>query len=202
MVALYDRSDRFHGGTSRQMAIATVLAWRRAIESGETAAMMAPTREAVAALNEIAQQLRIAAGEIDPNSPSVKLGPTRAHIGDLVATRRNERTLLTDRGRRVKNRDRWTVAGVHADGALTVAGSTVQVALPADYVATDVELVYAETSHATQGRTVDRSFLYLDGPTDTRGIYVPLTRGRAANEAFVALNDERTAAEVIAEAVA
>ena len=102
----------------------------------------------------------------------------------------------------VKNRDHWTVAAVHASGALTVTGMTGQVTLPADYVAGDVELAYAETSHATQGRTVDRSFLYLDGPTDTRGIYVPLTRGRTSNEAFVVLNDERTAAEVVAEAVA
>src|SRR5690606_39833037 len=50
--------------------------------------------------------------------------------------------------------------------------------------------------------TVDRSFLFLDGPTGTSGIYVPLTRGRITNEAFVVLNDERTAAEVVAEAVA
>ncbi len=202
VVALYDHHDRFHGGTSRQMAIATVLAWRRAIEGGESAAMMAPAREAVAVLNEIAQTLRFAAGEVDASSPSVKVGPSRAHLGEVVATRRNERTLLTDRGRMVKNRDHWTVAAVHTSGALTVSGPTGQVTLPADYVAADVELAYAETSHATQGRTVDRSFLYLDGPTDTRGIYVPLTRGRTSNEAFVVLNDERTAAEVIAEAVA
>lgn len=202
VVALYDRNDRLHGGTSRQMAVATVHAWRQAIEAGETAAMMAPTRESVAVLNEIAQKLRFAAGEVDPNSRSVKLGPNRAHVGDLVATRRNDRTLLTDRGRMVKNRDHWTVETVHTSGALTVTGPTGQVTLPADYVAGDVELAYAETSHATQGRTVDRSFLYLDGPTDTRGIYVPLTRGRTTNEAFVVLNDERTAAEVIAECVA
>jgi conjugative relaxase-like TrwC/TraI family protein len=202
VVALYNNHDRFHGGTARQMATATVIAWRRAIEAGETAAMMAPTREAVAVLNEIAQQIRIAAEEVEPKSPSVKLGPTRAHVGDLVATRRNDRTLLTDRGRMVKNRDHWTIQAVHADRSVTVAGATGRVTLPVDYVAGDVELAYAETSHATQGRTVDRSFLYLDGPADTRGIYVPLTRGRTANKAFVVLRDERTAAEVIAECVA
>ena len=126
----------------------------------------------------------------------------RAHVGDMVATRRNDRTLLTDRGRMVKNRDHWTIQAVHADRSVTVAGTTGRVTLPVDYVALDVELAYAETSHATQGRTVDRSFLYLDAPTDTRGIYVPLTRGRTANEAFIVLSDERTAAEVIAECVA
>jgi hypothetical protein len=202
VVDLYDQHGRLHGGTARRMAIATVHAWRRATPAGETAAMMAPTREAVAVLNEIAQCTRIAAGEIDPASRSVRVGPGRAHAGDVVATRRNERNLRTDQGRMVKNRDRWTVDTVHEDGALTVTGATGRVVLPAGYVATDVELAYAETSHATQGRTVDRSFLYLDGPTDTRGIYVPLTRGRTTNEAFVVLHDEQTPAEVVADAVA
>lgn len=164
VVALYDHHDRLHGGTSRQMAIATVHAWRRAAQSGDSAAMMAPTREAVAVLNEIAQKLRFAAGEVDADSPSVKVGKSRAHVGDAVATRRNDRTLLTDRGRMVKNRDHWTVDTVHSSGALSVTGLTGQVTLPAAYVAADVELAYAETSHATQGRTVDRSFLYLDAP--------------------------------------
>lgn len=202
VVALYDRNGRLHGGTGRKMAKATVDAWRRATEAGETAAMMAPSRAGVDVLNELAQDERIIAGEIDLRSRSVKVGTGRAHAGDLVATRRNDRTLLTDQARMVKNRDRWTVEAVHGDGSLTVAGRTGRVTLPADYVAAHVELAYAETSHATQGRTVDRSFLFLDGPTGTRGIYVPLTRGRTSNEAFVVLNDERTAAEVVAEAVA
>jgi conjugative relaxase-like TrwC/TraI family protein len=202
VVALYDRHGCLHGGTGRQMAKATVAAWRRATEAGETAAMMAPTRAGVDVLNELAQHERITAGEIDLRSRSVKVGTSRAFAGDLVATRRNDRTLLTDQVRMVKNRDHWTVETVHDDGGLTVAGRTGRVALPADYVAAHVELAYAETSHATQGRTVDRSFLFLDGPTGTSGIYVPLTRGRTSNEAFVVLNDERTAAEVVAEAVA
>jgi conjugative relaxase-like TrwC/TraI family protein len=202
IVALYDHHDRIHGGTGRQVAKATVAAWRRATQAGETAAMMAPTRAGVDVLNELTQHARIAAGEIDLRSRSVKVGTSRAYTGDLVATRRNDRTVLTDQARMVKNRDRWTVEAVHDDGGLTVTGGTGRVTLPADYVAAHVELAYAETSHATQGRTVDRSFLFLDGPTGTSGIYVPLTRGRTTNEAFVVLTDERTAAEVVAEAVA
>jgi conjugative relaxase-like TrwC/TraI family protein len=202
VVALYDHHGRLHGGTGRRMAKATVAAWRHAIEAGETAAMMAPTRAGVDVLNELAQHERITAGQIDLRSRSVKVGTSRAFAGDLVATRRNDRTLLTDQARMVKIRDHWTVETVHDDDALTIAGRTGRVTLPADYVAAHVELAYAETSHATQGRTVDHSFLFLDGPTGTSGIYVPLTRGRSTNEAFVVLNDERTAAEVVAEAVA
>lgn len=74
--------------------------------------------------------------------------------------------------------------------------------LPADYVAEHVELAYAETSHASQGRTVDRSFVLLDGPTDARGIYVPMTRGRHSNEVFAVLDGEQSASDVVADALA
>ena len=59
----------------------------------------------------------------------------------------------------------------------------------------------AETSHANQARTVDRSLLYLDGPTGASGIYVPMTRGRESNEAFVVIRGEETPADVVAEAL-
>src|SRR5207248_6934965 len=91
---------------------------------------------------------------------------------------------------------------IHAGGAITVSGPTGTVDLPADYVRRHVELAYAETSHANQGRTVDRSYLLLEGPTTTAGVYVPLTRGRISNEAFVAVSGEQTAAEVVAESLA
>ena len=81
-------------------------------------------------------------------------------------------------------------------------GLTGTVRLPAGYVADDVELGYAQTSHANQGRTVDDAILYLDGPTDTRGIYVPLTRGRHTNHAYVAVNGEDTPADVLATSLA
>ena len=58
VVALYDHHDRLHGGTGRQMAKATVAAWRRATEAGETAAMMAPTRAGVDVLNELEREDR------------------------------------------------------------------------------------------------------------------------------------------------
>ncbi|MCP3859158.1 MAG: hypothetical protein GY704_05865, partial [Phycisphaeraceae bacterium] len=65
-----------------------------------------------------------------------------------------------------------------------------------------VELGYAQTSHAAQGRTVDRSILVLDGPSDVRGIYVPLTRGRHHNDAYITTTSEQTAVDVFAESIA
>ena len=76
-------------------------------------------------------------------------------MGDEVVTRRNDRTLLTDQGRMVKNRDHWTVEAFHADRSITLIGSTGTIRVPADYAASHVELGYAQTSHATQGRNVD-----------------------------------------------
>ena len=66
-----------------------------------------------------------------------------------------------------------------------------------------MELAYAQTGHAAQGRTVDHSLLIVDGNIDNRGVYVPLTRGRRSNHAYVALepDDPRTPRDVLAEAV-
>jgi conjugative relaxase-like TrwC/TraI family protein len=199
---LYDDHGRLHGGTRRQMEQAVVQAWWHARAQGDSVAMMAPTNEIVVELNRRAQALRVREGQIDPTGPWLHAGDYRLHVGDQVATRKNDRQLHTDRGLMVKNRDQWEVEAVHPGGGLTLSGKTGSVRLPADYVAEHVELAYAQTSHATQGRTVDRSFLLLDGPADTRGVYVPMTRGRHSNEAFVVVEAEQTAIDVLAQALA
>lgn len=183
------------------MRHAAVRAWWEATERGESACLTAPTNVAVVALNIEAQWRRLDAGQLDASGKVLAVGPYRLHQGDVVATRQNERALVTDRKLMVKNRDRWTVKAIHRDGAITVEGRTGRVRLPAAYVAENVELAYAQTCHASQGRTVDRSFLYLDAPTGAAGIYVPMTRGRESNEAFVVLRGEETPADVIAEAL-
>jgi hypothetical protein len=56
-----------------------------------------------------------------------------------------------------------------------------EVLLPADYVASHVELAYATTAYRSQGRTTDTSHT-LVSPTTTREIlYVAATRGRECN---------------------
>jgi hypothetical protein len=68
-------------------------------------------------------------------------------------------------------------------------------------VSSDVELGYAQTSHASQGRTVDIALLLIDSPTDSRGIYTPMTRGREANHAYVITDTNQTALDVLGEAI-
>ena len=66
----------------------------------------------------------------------------------------------------------------------------------------NLDLGYAQTSHATQGRTVDTALLLIDGPTDTHGVYTPLTRGRHANHAYTVTQENQTARDVLTQALA
>lgn len=202
VLAEYDHHGRLHGGDRHQMETGIVDAWHQARLRGEVVALMANTTDTVTRLNTLAQNARIAAGELDPNRPALQLGHQRIGVGDQVVTRRNDRGLRTDLGIAVKNRHRWTVTAIHPDHTITAAGVMGTIGLPAPYVADAVELGYAQTSHATQGRTVDTALLLIDAPTDSHGIYTPLTRGRDANHAYVVLEDNQTPADVLSNALA
>ncbi len=201
VVGEYQRHGRLHDGAADEMEAAIVDAWSDARARGESVALMANTNHTVHRLNELAQQRRITSGELDANGPALDLGGERLFVGDEVVTRRNQRTLRTDRGIMVKNRDHWTIEHIHPDGAVTVTGHTGTVRLSADYAAKDLELGYAQTSHATQGRTVDVGLLLVDGPVDSRGVYTPLTRGRQANHAYVVTSGNETAADILTQSI-
>jgi hypothetical protein len=51
-------------------------------------------------------------------------------VGDEVVTRRNDRTLRTDQGHMVKNRDHWTITAIHPTEAVTLTGRTGTSASP------------------------------------------------------------------------
>jgi hypothetical protein len=85
---------------------------------------------------------------------------------------------------------------------VTLTGRTGTVRAPADYAAEHVELGYAQTGHATQGRTVDTGLLLIDTPTDNRGAYTPMTRGRLGNHAYVVTDENQTAVDVLTQTTA
>lgn len=155
VLAEYDRRARLHDGTAGEMETGIIEAWDQARCSGESVAMMANTTDTVNRLNHHAQAHRIASGELDPNGPALELDEQQLFVGDEVVTRRNDRRLRTDRGVMVKNRDHWTIETIHPDHSVTLTGRSGTVTLPVGYVTEHVELGYAQTSHATQGRTVD-----------------------------------------------
>ncbi len=62
------------------------------------------------------------------------------------------------------------------------------IVLPAAYVAGHLDLGYAVTAHRAQGVTTDTAHVLVE-PTATReNFYVSMTRGRAANHAYVILD--------------
>ncbi|MDW3214771.1 MAG: MobF family relaxase [Ilumatobacteraceae bacterium] len=199
---LYDKHGRLHGGSPQRMRQMAVDRWWDERQAGQTPLLMTPTNEIVDHLNQLCQRRRILAREIDATSRGVSVGTNAIFVGDEVATRQNDRRLLTDRGEMVRNRAEWTVVAVHRDRSITVEGRNGTARLPYEYVTEHVDLAYARTGAGAQGRTVDAGILYLDSPTDVRNLYVPMTRGRKSNEAFVATSGEITALDVITQSIA
>ena len=198
---LYQEQGRLHGGTPDTIERAAVAAWWSHRQAGETVALTAPSNDTVERLNQRAQQQRVRAGELDPDGRHVDLGTVRLYVGDDIATRRNDRHLVTDGGEMIRNRAQWTITAIHPDHSLTATGRHGHIHLPARYVADHVELAYATTATAAQGRTVDHALLVVDRPCDVRNLYVGMSRGTESNHAYLAVAGEQTAADVFARCV-
>lgn len=199
VVDTYDDHGRLHGGTPEGIERAAVSQWWRHRQAGDDVLLMAPTNETVDRLNHRAQALRLRAGELDPAGRTLRIGNATLHVGDEIATRQNDRQLRTDQGDMVRNRARWTITHIHPDQTVTVMGQSGVVRLPAPYVRDHVELAYASTGHAAQGRTVKHALVVIDKPTDLRNLYVPMTRGTESNHAYLAVTGEQTARDAFAQ---
>ena len=119
-------------------------------------------------------------------------GGETAGVGDVVATRHNDRRLTTSNVEPVRNRDTWTVTAIGRDGSITVThqGGHGDVTLPADYVRDHVRLGYAATEHGWQSDTVDTAIALTSPTTTRRGLYVAATRGSDVNTLCVITESE------------
>ena len=118
-----------------------------------------------------------------PDRPAPIAGGEHAHVGDVVATRRNDRQLHTTLGEPVRNRDLWTVTAIHPDGELTVThnGGHGTVTLPPTTPASMSGSATPRPSTATKADTVDVGIDLVTPATTHRGLYVGVTRGRDEN---------------------
>jgi hypothetical protein len=189
VIGTYVQHDRVREGTTDEMTDVAYLAWSRDVLAGRAAILVTEASDTVTYLNTRARADRIARGE-PAGSIEVNLADgTRASMGDLVITRRNDRRLSTVHGRWVRNGDRWRVIDVGRDGSMAVStGGSGSVILPAAYVAEHVDLGYAMTAHRAQGITVDASHVVVSCATTRENLYVAMTRGRGSNIAYVALD--------------
>jgi hypothetical protein len=137
-------------------------------------------------LNSVIQQHRRSLGYLGDDAVPIAGGETAA-VGDIVVTRRNDRTLATDRREPVRNRDHWEVTAVGREGSLAVRHVAGQglVTLPADYARAHVRLGYGATAHGHQGDNVDIGLTIVTRATTHRTLYVGATRGRQENRVLV-----------------
>ena len=147
------------------------------------AAISASSNDHVDAINAAVQDARITAGHLDPTCAITIGGGERAHVGDLVYTRRNDRTITTSGGEPVRNRELWTVTHTHDNGSLTVSSKlgSGTATLDTDYAREHVRLGYAATEHGNQSDTVTIGAELVTAATTRRGLYVGATRGTDQN---------------------
>ena len=176
----YQAHDRIIPGSIDNHLQLIATTWIEHRQRGETVALVASTNDHVDDINGSVQAARLNAGHLDGEHAAPIAGGEHVHVGDVVATRRNDRTLTTTSGEPVRNRETWTVTAITHDGSLTVSRERGHgtVTLPADYAREHVRLGYAATEHGYQSDTVDHSLALTSAATTRRGLYVAATRGR------------------------
>ena len=168
--------------------------------AGEDAIVLCRTRARAAPLNELAQRLRLAEGEL--GEAAIEVGEGRIYEGDPVVTRVN-------RGGRspVHNRERWVVEAIESEArTVTLRHLTEQdrvVSLDASYLdrrpadsVGSVELGYAITKYGAQGMTVDRAFVVLEDGLSKEEGYTALTRARKGTELYAVSREPVDRAEI------
>jgi conjugative relaxase-like TrwC/TraI family protein len=197
-IASYVLHDRVTGGTIEQHLATLAVRWQNATTTGQTIAITAATNDHGDLINTAIQRRRVASGDITTNETAVGMNGGAIHVGDHIATRRNERRLRTSSGDMVRNRETWTVTQISDTGDLDARrhDGNDTVTLPAGYVAEHVQLGYATTEPGNQGDTHDIALALITPATTSRGLYVAMTRGRAENSALVVTNDASLEAAV------
>lgn len=188
VLAEYDRHGRILPADDVADAIAQAA---RAAAADRIAGLetlgVAGTNETASAFSRAIREHLVSAGLVDQDGVQLGLDGGVAGVGDEVMARQ------VDRGLGVQNRQRFTVTGVEDDGGLRVVDRDgVERTLPAGYVAEHVQSGYASTAHAAQGVTVDRAHWVTDGRDEG---YVPMSRGRDRNTAYVAVTRPDTGLE-------
>jgi len=189
-VDAYDRHDRIHGHADRAAAIDAVanVAFAGIVE-GRDVLVMAPTNAIVDQLNTTITRRLLDTGHLDPDR-RIEIGDCVFFPGQAVVSRANDRRLTygTDSEEWVRNGDGWQVeAGTSDELNLTNADTGHRITIPADYVAAgNVSVDYASTINRAQGATVDEAHLLLGDRTNSKQLYVGVTRGRVANHIHTA----------------
>jgi len=187
----YVTADRTRGGIRQSMLEEIYVAWAADRTANLHSIMVAGTNDEVAALNARARLDLVGQGVVGKSGMVLHDG-NRAGLNDVIVTRQNDRKLRSNQGKDfVANGDLWTIIDTEG-GDLKVKslrhGGVLT--LPAEYVATHVELGYAATINRVQGMTVDTSHILVDPQSTSREqLYVAATRGRESNRMYAVVEE-------------
>lgn len=197
-IASYALHDRVAGGTIEQHLTTITNRWMAATADGQTVAVTATTNDHVDLINRTVQRRRLESGDIVNDRAAVAMNGQAIHVGDQIATRRNDRRLRTSTGDMIRNRETWTVTAISEIGDIVArrGDGNDKATLPAGYVAEHVQLGYATTEPGNQGDTHDLALALVTPATTSRGLYVAMTRGRHENTALVVTADQSVEAAI------
>ena len=171
--------DRITSGSHADAATAAADWWERRCDRATIISV--PTLELARHVNAEIACRRADARQTGETVAGAGDGAIR--IGDVVATRRNDRHRRANDGLAVRNGDRWVVTAATGSGDLVLehlergAEATVTGA----YAAKHLDLGYAITQTRAQSTTVDASLTLIAGSTRRDQLYVGLSRGRSEN---------------------
>ncbi|WP_068929383.1 MobF family relaxase [Planobispora rosea] len=192
----YDHHGRLQDGTREEMETAAYQEFLADHLAGKSSLLLAPTNEKAAELAARVREELVALQKVAPEGARLHDGNT-AGRGDLIVTRQNVKG--EDGEYAYLNRDVMRVADVSPDGKILARlvnpdgtyGNIIT--LDQDYVRDHVELAYAGTVHAAQGRTVVTCHSLVDDSGTREMLYVMMTRGAEGNYAYVVVDRVREA---------
>ena len=184
----YGEHRRLHAGTYDDLVEQVAQATATGLGAGERVLAQAVDTATVTDLNQRIHMLLQTAGRVGDNTVTLA-DHLPAGVGDRVVSRRNDRRLQYGDDHWVRNGTLWTVTAARPDGCLDVTdpGGT-RALLPATYVTKHVELGYATTTARSQGVTADVTHNLIGPGTAREDLYVAMSRGRAANHLYVAVD--------------
>jgi hypothetical protein len=190
-LAAYDAHGRIRAGDREAMHDKAALGFLADFLDGKDSILLAGSNAEAADLARRVQDSLVRAGRVQ--QPCFQLADeNRAGIGDLVRARENAKTIDAG-GQPLANRDVLRIEGC-AHGQVRVrrhvqGGWSGPFLLSERYLADHGELAYAGNTHVAQGRTTGTAHLLVTGSLNRRSLYVGMTRGRQANNAYVATGE-------------
>ncbi|MFI6541438.1 MobF family relaxase [Nonomuraea sp. NPDC050547] len=201
VLADYDRHGRLAEGQREAMQEAAYQAYLDDVLAGKHTMLLVPTNELASELSAQVRQQLVELKRVTEHGVRLRDGNI-AGVGDIITARANESGIpIGDTGRTITNRDVLKVIEV---GAGTVRARLLDkhgnlgpaVEIEAEYVAENVELGYAGTVHAAQGRTVQTCHGLVDESVTREMLYVMLTRATDGNYAYAVVEADQREADL------